>query len=510
MKTDSKLLRILTFSYIYLPILIFLAGYTKSWVFFITSGICIFYGIKMINAFDNKDEMAHIHVDIRVFITVLLIICLYCIYIGYGGIFEQAGDWSKHNAVLHDLSERSWPVYYTNYDDAMLTYYLGQYMVAALIGKIVGIIAGVSVSFEASSALMAIWAFLGVVLVYLNLVRITKSNTAAKQLRTLLIMLFFSGALPLAQLIAKGIYGDDMYSLGHNHWLLYNGLMMQYRSNMVMLRWVYPQVIVIWLIIILFLENKDKTEFYVLLFAPILLFGTFSIIIPAACAIIYCFYKYIRSNEKIKELKSVFSLCNILVFFSLGIVLVSYFVGYMQVEKPAFLNIHIQVDSIFDIWGILVFDVCMFGIYAWGIYKDQKRNILFYICVTLLAVIPIFKMGLYNDFVMCASIPGLFCILIWVLQTLNKDDNTKEYGVRVGVILFCLIIGVWYQMIELRDNIDMFMKNEGTGIEDYYTSLEQYADRDSNEQKDLIYNYFTYDLDGKLFYEVFARKKIEE
>ena len=197
-------------------------------------------------------------------------------------------------------------------------------------------------------------------------------------------------------------------------------------------------------------------------------------------------------------------------FFSLGIVLVSYFVGYMQVEKPAFLNIHIQVDSILDIWGILVFDVCMFGIYAWGIYKDQKRNILFYICVTLLAVIPIFKMGLYNDFVMCASIPGLFCILIWVLQTLNKDDNTKEYGVRVGVILFCLIIGVWYQMIELRDNIDMFMKNEGTGIEDYYTSLEQYADRDSNEQKDLIYNYFTYDLDGKLFYEVFARKKIEE
>ena len=126
-----------------------------------------------------------------------------------------------------------------------------------------------------------------------------------------------------------------------------------------------------------------------------------------------------------------------------------------------------------------------------------------------LCVLPIFKMGLYNDLVMCASIPDLFCLMIWVIQTLNKNENTKSHGLRVGIIAFCIIIGTWYPVLEISEAVKLFVSGEKRcTVEDYYGSLEVYADRNSTEQEDLVYNYFTYDLEDKLFYKYLVRKKI--
>ena len=60
-----------------------------------------------------------------------------CLNTGSGGFTGQTGDWSKYNAVLHDLIEYRWPVVYTtSYGDSMLSYYIGQYLLPAVIGKI--------------------------------------------------------------------------------------------------------------------------------------------------------------------------------------------------------------------------------------------------------------------------------------------------------------------------------------------------------------------------------------
>ena len=56
---------------------------------------------------------------------------------GFGGFAPQKSDWGKHNAILNDLVTRSWPVYYKNDNEiSMLVYYLAQYLVPALAGKI--------------------------------------------------------------------------------------------------------------------------------------------------------------------------------------------------------------------------------------------------------------------------------------------------------------------------------------------------------------------------------------
>ena len=58
---------------------------------------------------------------------------------GQGAVVTQAGDWSKHNALLSDLINLDWPVrYFYEGKQGTLVYYVGAYLLPALFGKIGG------------------------------------------------------------------------------------------------------------------------------------------------------------------------------------------------------------------------------------------------------------------------------------------------------------------------------------------------------------------------------------
>ena len=58
--------------------------------------------------------------------------------------------------------------------------------------------------------------------------------------------------------------------------------------------------------------------------------------------------------------------------------------------------------------------------------------------------------------------------------------------------------------MEIRDIVKNGTQESGTF--DIFGSLGKFADRYSDESIDLVYNYFTYDTKGKLFYEYLMRK----
>jgi thiamine biosynthesis lipoprotein ApbE len=510
MKTNSKNLLLTTLIYIYLPLAIFMLGFCAWYVWLITFGVCGYILKHMYDSYRIDDDIKETVTISPVILAIsLVIIIALCIIMGFGGIFIQAGDWGKHNALLHDLTDMSWPVIYTENEKALLTYYIGQYMIPTLIGKIGASIFGsisndVNFGFNISAIAMSVWGAFGLYIAYLNLIRLTRSNTKLKQIRTLIIMFFFCGALILAQSVLSGIYKDDMYSVGAHHWLLCRDFHLQYRSNFVMLRWTYPQVIVIWLISMLFLMHKKRVRYYVILIAPVLMYGTFSVLFLALAAISLAVYEVLDSKERKKTIKEIFGFENFGAFLTMGFVFIAYFLGYLQVDKPSALRLRVHDININSIFIILVFDFFMFGIYAICVYKEQKNNILYYTVIAFLTVLPIFSMGLYNDLVMGASIPALFFLMTYVIETLNKKKETREYGLRSGIIIFTLLIGMWYPVMEIRDIVDYGIKDGGTL--DVYGTLGRYADRYSDEGIDLIYNYFTYDTDGKLFYEYLMRK----
>lgn len=509
MKCNSKILLIITFAYIYIPIAIFLIGFTKLPICIITLLVCIYCVYKMYKDYASELSENEVKVSWPVLSVCIVLIIALCIALGFGGLFLQPGDWHKHNAVLHDLVERPWPVYYSRYENSMLTYYLGQYLVPATIGKMFS-------SYDIAEVVMAAWGMGGLVLVFLNLIRITVSDTIKKQLRLLWIMFFFCGALPLAQIVCLGLFGDRMYSMGSHHWLLVDGIMIQYRSNLIMIRWVFPQVIVIWLIVILFLENMKNIKHYVILMAPMILFGTFAVVIMGILAVIAAIVSVIVANDRKKAVRNVFSISNIVSFLTLGVVLIAYFAGYLGVEKPGYIGFGVLDFNLTTFGTVTVFTLFMVGIYAICIFEEQKKNIIYYCVVLLLWFIPYFKMGLCNDFVMGTSIPGLFILMIYVVDFLNKKDirlkepgrkHAYRYGVKYAVVIAILLIGSWYPFVELKENL--YGYEIGDNSADAFGSMEAFSNRNSDQSVDLIYNYFTYEPDGTVFYEYIAKNKIK-
>lgn len=518
MRCNSRLLLIITLVYIYIPIGIFLVGFTRLPICLITLCVCGYGIYKMYKDYAGKQTEHESFISVPVLCCCILLIIAVCICLGFGGIFYQPGDWSKHNAVLRDLVLREWPVIYSEHEKCSLTYYLGQYLVPALIGKLsTFFVSGdeAAKAFSVASTAMAVWGIIGLILVFLNLIRITASDKPGKQFRLLWIMFFFCGALPLAQVVVTGLFGDNSYSLGANHWLLVNDLLLQYRSNLVMIRWVYPQVIVIWLIVILFLENSENVKHYVILLAPVILYGTFAVVVMGTIAVSSAIVSLFLPGEKRAALKNIFSISNIICFLSLGVILISYFFGYIGVKKPDYISFQMQNLTADNIASIVIFTFFMCGIYVLCVFEEQKKNVIFYCTSTLLFFIPFFKMGLCNDWVMGTSIPALFILMIYVVDFLNKKEmRLKEpgrkhafsYGIKYALVITIMLIGAWYPFVELKGNV--VGQTPGGKLLDTYVTMETFTDRRSNESIDLIYNYYTYEPEQTFFHKYISRKKI--
>ena len=142
MRTDGNALRLVTLLYIYVPVVIFVAGMT-AW--YVSSVALVITGIsfyKMMKDLDSARQSGAAVISRPVLILLILLITVVAVMLGFGGLMGQADDWNKHNALLHDLIEKDWPVMYTSKESAMLTYYVGQYLVPAVAGKIAGFGAG--------------------------------------------------------------------------------------------------------------------------------------------------------------------------------------------------------------------------------------------------------------------------------------------------------------------------------------------------------------------------------
>lgn len=497
----SKRLVTSSFFYIYIPVIIFLVGFLKIWIALPVAAItsCVlFYSVKDLLSFCD-DEKTLIKNDIGMIFGSLLITAV-CIGVGFGGLLPQAGDWYKHNAVLKDMVYRVWPVIYNNSSNSMLTYYLGQYLLPAFIGKLF-------YSFDLANTVMSIYGILGVLLVYVNLCRIVQANTLSKQVITSFILLFFSGALPLVQVVCSGLFADRMYSLGSYHWLLVDKIMLQYRSNLVMLRWVYPQVIATWLIAELLIIYKDKVKYWCVIILPAFLFACFSflsfvitLLIVLFIMIIYVMQSNMR-DKNVQLFKDVFSYSNIFLSLIPGIIIFLYFYGNISTKKPASSSFSWQLYRGDEILAYFVFIFFMCGIYIISLWKDYYKESLFLGSVLILIALPFTRMGLCNDIVMSGSIPSLFFIMIYICDFLFNNDGGQ---LKKGIIICILCIGAWYPLLELRDNLNSNKKGMEVAME--YSTMERFANRElKNVSEDLQYNYYTYDLEDDFFYKYLAK-----
>lgn len=495
---QTDVLDLLCFIYVYIPVTIFLLLWTKPFI----AAICmIAIGIAGYSFF-GKMKAAEFKMPqkktILVFVFVALFLAWICYYAGYGRFTNQASDWNKHNAVLFDLIHKEWPVYYHNGNEySMLTYYIGQYIVPALVGK-------VAHSERAAEITILVWNFIGLLLVWLNIVDFLKIKKSIMKIGSAIMMCFFGPPLWLAQYLLKHFM--QHYAMGSGSWLIQNPiLMLQYSHNFSLLRWVFPQVIVIWLLILVFLKHKSNLNYYCFILFPMLLFGSFPFFGMALIALIYAGYLVLTDKSQIKN---VLSFENICVCVTLGFVLLLYFWGNISGEKPDTVAFKILIYS--ERSAVYFAFISQIVLYYIVLFKEYKDNLFFHLIAYELMIFPLFTMGVNNDFVMRASIPALFILMLFVIRFFNdaieKQDMNRLCSATSMAVIVLVLIGLFYSFGEFHGIV---------ASENYYQlgenppwdSMEAFADRNIRGVDSLKYNYYAYDLNENYFYRYIARKK---
>ena len=510
MRIDSKVLTFLSVLYLYIPVFVFLFGWTNKPVALVTSVAIVFCAARLFRSIRREPadpDALKLNTAVMIFAFVLFIWIGY--YAGWGRWVTQTGDWNKHNAVLYDLIGRRWPVLYRNGNEySMLSYYIGYYLVPALAGKLTH-------SVRTAEKVMYLWGVSGLLLVYLNLICCIRARENVMQILSAVMIPFFGIPLWLSELVLKRV--SEYNRLGETQWFYYSDeIRLQYSNNFTLLAWVVPQVIACWLTVILFLRHREKIESYLLIMLPSMLMGILSFLGIVPLAMAYAVEWGIRNKEVRAFLGKVFSADNLLMLFTQGSVLLLYYYGNVFLEKPQELKFR-RIDYGPDTWILfVVFVTVNILIYAVLFWRDHKTDLIYYAVFATLIALPAFSMGKYNDLMMRTSIPGLLMLMIYALEFISKHmlpgsaQNAKENAVSRGftsvsgiIAAVFILVGMYYSFHECSQRV----KDETygkLGSETKWTSLEEFANRSGKANNDYKYNYFAYDIDENLFYRYLA------
>jgi len=513
-KINRKFLLVISLVYIYLPIAIFLVGWTRPYVAMACLSVLFICAVRCCRqakrelVLTNKESDNGIRISLGMLELALFFFICIGYYAGYGRFTDQAGDWAKHNAVLADLVNKQWPVYYENGDEhSMLTYYIAQYIVPGVIGKL-------SESFRYAEISLYVWNVAGIFLVFLHLISFIKARRTSSQLVCAAAIPFFAIPIWFSRLVLKYFTGNVRdYGHGVNaiNWYYASdnygsdGISLQYFDNFYHLRWTFPQVITIWLIIMLLLEYRSYVRYFVIILLPGLLFSSLSFLGLLPLALGAAIERMVRERGR-NFIQQIFSFENLSVTLTIGIVFLLYLYGNVTGDKPAKVNFRWLVYTKSTAAGYLTF-VMSIVIYALVLFRDHRKDGIYYAAFATLLLLPFCRMGLWNDLLTRASIPALFVLMVYVLLFLKQQfDSSKADFLNSGKVAVCLVflsVGAYYPFHEFSACVDS---------EDYHRlgrvtpwpSLEVYANRKLKESDDVKYNYYSYDLDSNIFYKYIA------
>lgn len=106
-------------------------------------------------------------------------------------------------------------------------------------------------------------------------------------------------------------------------------------------------------------------------------------------------------------------------------------------------------NDIYRLACVILFVLLEVGIYVYLLYKDVEDKILFNVVAISLMVIPFFRIGTSGDFCMRASIPSLFIVMLWCIETLGK----KSRNLRGTILVICLVIGAVTPIHEIKRTV---------------------------------------------------------
>ena len=500
-------LRIIAACYIACPIVIFFIGFLK-WYYALV-GICA-VGYSLYQIANKKQavlqEERSIEISFRTVLGVFILMLIWTYLGGMNGYWYQSSDYSVRNAILRDLVTHSWPVTYNNGSTA-LTYYIGHWLPAAIIGKLANTVFH-SIKLAWLSARMALWVWssLGLTILSLLLFLYVKADNRRKRITVVVIMILFSGMDIIGTILEHKLTKNLSAEVLHLEW--WSPKNWQYSSITTCLYWVFNQAIVPWIVTMLVLADSNSRQymFYIsscLLCAPMPTVGLCFLIVGKE---IPALIVGIKSRNIMTRLKSIFSTSNIFVLLTCIPIIISY---YLCSSTTADIEAKTTVTGadpvVYSLFQLGLFYMLEVGILLLILWPSNKKSILFYVAALSLIVMPLIHVGKGSDFCMRGSIPALFLLMVFssdylvkIKKSKNESKKTRRQNCLTIALVTVLVIGAVTPVVEIYRGI-YHVISEGTVrlADDALYSFENEADS---------YNFTTADYQNKLFFSTLTRQ----
>lgn len=559
-KITYKGLRAGAFAFLLLPVLLFLLFFVKPLIGIPAAAVMLAVYIFAIREETKSRQMIHISAGRLVaFFTICLV---WCYLGGQGGLFYQTSDWNERNAIFRDLIQYQWPVYYPE-TDTMLTYYIGHWLPAASIGRLIYLATGnLDQAFGIGNLFLAMWSLFGVFVTLLLHLCTVSPKKARGQWLVLLMFIGFSGMDIIGCKIMKWTM-DDIFRILHLEWWLDR---YQFSSNTTCLFWVFNQAITAWVATLCFVnENNNRNYAFIigcsLLSASLPCVGLAILMIGR---VIFDVLAAIRKHRVWQYIKKTFSLSNVatvvfwvpiigtylmsnsalentvdgepqatvqitermqsfswiiigLIGVALLIHLIWRIVNKNKAKTPFFLGtavllavatsmIYVFPDTGKAYFAFLALEC---GIYWLLLARDYHAAPMYYIIGFVFIIAPCIKVGIGSDFCMRASIPALTILMImcskklcrWIERT-GETKRSLSNTVTCVLLSICLVIGMFTPAMEIYRGIKIVSENQQVIMPaDSIGTLNQYHSSGG------IYGNFVSDsYKDAIFFKYFARQ----
>jgi hypothetical protein len=518
MKNADAFLTKAAYLYLAFPFLIFTISWlnTLSAIVFTLISCASLYWALQENSYQSEIGNEIINNRKSIFWGIALLIFV-LFFSGIGSYSYQNFDHLYRNALFRDLVNFKWPVMYQvkgfghhalEGKTAMMTYYLGYYLPAAAVGKLLG--------YNAAKFALFLWSAIGGLLVIYQMGKyLNKFNFKVFLLFFGWGTLFYMGAFYKYPL--KGVLFDT-----DNHWL-WAGMRLYADSNLGNIYWTFNQSFPSWLVILLLFNNIPKKNLvFVYSFCFFLSPFAFVGLLPF---VIYLIIKKMEGSKWslknwLNTLKSYLSFQNIA---GAGVVAILNLL-YLSTNQAG-QSFHILQNPSLKVF--FAFMMLSWGSIVVFIFPKFKTDSLLWLIVAILLPLPFFQQGNGIDFPGRISIPALFLLMLLVGKFLIEEKKGRLRSAVLGYMILSAIghfgfeVGksmaiTLFENVSHRTNLDQrFLKSDSPylqklGKELYKTKRRNICLKDDygtvlNPKNEVIWNYMA-DIEHSKFYSWFAKK----
>ena len=490
---QAKTLDKITIIYLIIPMVIFLIGWLNPLVALVSCTVLLIVVFQVFKGLLNRK----LEIKKSQLIFMFLIAVVWCILAGIGGLYYQSTDWHMRNAIFRDLVNFSYPVIYDN--GAALVYYMGFFLPGAIVGKLVLFLhASPEWAYKIGCLFSLLYSSVGIGLLFLHLMLLT--NAKKKQYFLIILLFILFSGLDI-------LFGSSNYfGCWHIEW---HKPFFQLSSNTTLLFWVYNQAIAPWLLTALFLRRPYNISNYGFLgtlglfYAPMPFIGLFIYLISMA---IFMFLKRLNKRYFIRFLKNLFNIKNILSIFVLLPIFYLYYSSNLTASSR-----HYSIANPLIIWFNVLVEV---GIFLFIIYKNNRKNPIYYVTVFILFFCTLFKLKGNADFCMRTTIPVTFVLFVLVVKYLLFSNNK----VCKVILSIALLLGMVTPIFEFSRGIFVsYIFNLEKVVKDDIFTLNNKIRKDCKRQvlttTDALAinfgnykNYGAVDLDKHIFFKYLAKR----